>query len=212
MNGLEEIVDKAVGTLNKGAIMVYVGGYNGRRAQNYLERVPMEMHIFEPCKKNYKIMVKRLKKFNAHAHQMAMGRTTGDGSLYIWNRLGDEGTSQNNSLYKKHLAGKADKIKKRPIETITLEDFIKREEIKKIDLLKLNCEGGEYDIIYSDLSIVKMIAVSFHAKNEFFNSDAYAQKRKEIYEHLEKQGFKLITGEKLLKSKRHIDHLWKKSA
>lgn len=209
MNGLEEITDKAVASLGKASVMVYVGGYTGRRARNYLERVPMEMYIFEPCSKNYKIMKKRLDPFNAHCYQMAVGRETMGGSLYIWNRSGDEGTSQNNSLYKNHLV-KADKIKKRPIETITLEDFIKREGIKKIDLLKLNCEGGEYDIIYSDLSIVKMIAVSFHAKNLFFNSDKFAQKRKEIYARLEKQGFKLIMGEKLLRSKKHIDQLWKK--
>lgn len=209
MNGLEEITDKAVGMLNKDSVMVYIGGYTGRRAKNYLERVPMEMHIFEPCSKNFKIMVKRLGRFGAHCYQRAVGRETRGGNLFIWNRSGDEGTSQNNSLYKEHVV-RARKIKKRPIEIITLEDFTEREGIKKIDLLKLNCEGGEYDIIYSDLSIVKMIAVSFHAKNDFFNSDKYAQKREKIYRYLEDSGFKLIIGEKLLKSKLHIDQLWKK--
>ncbi len=52
------------------------------------------------------------------------------------------------------------------IPTISLDDFIKENNIKKIDFLKMDCEGAEYEIFYNSsketLNKVKKISMEYH--------------------------------------------------
>jgi len=194
--------------LKEDSIVVYVGGYDGRVATNYLNCRPFALHIIEPCPKNYKIMKKNLESYpDVKCHQMAIGGETGGGMLNVCHFSGKAGSSGSNSLFKDHLK----KFKKIPVQTCTMDDFVKINGIDHIDLLKLNCEGGEYFIFPGDwMDITDMISVSFHAKNKFFNSDRFVEKRKEIYQHLESKGFILDIGKKWLTSDTHINQLWRK--
>ena len=58
-----------------------------------------------------------------------------------------------------------DRKKKVEIKTIRLSDFCKKEKIKKIDFLKVDCEGAEFEIFHKDeafLNIVKKIIMECH--------------------------------------------------
>jgi FkbM family methyltransferase len=82
---------------------------------------------------------------------------------------------------------------KHKIGTITLEDVIKENKIEKIDILKVDIEGSEYDIMpnISDevYSKIKQITIEFHD----FIDVSLKLKTKEIIDKLESLGFDRIS-------------------
>ena len=71
------------------------------------------------------------------------------------------------------------------VETITLEDIFVDNSLDKIDLLKLDCEGAEYEIFYNlpdqYFPKIKEIRMEFHG----------LEKGKELRAFLETKGFKI---------------------
>ena len=194
-------------------VLIYIGGYDGHRVLNYKEGMfkNAEIHVIEACPVNFKNMISELKGLNdIHLYQLAIAKEDGPLKFYTWNHR--RGSSQSNSIYKKHLRRAKEKnIRKIKVEGMTLDTFVKTNKIEHIDLIKFNCEGSEYDTIIGDyLDIVDRIAVSFHMKNKIFNSDEFVEKRRKIYQHFESKGFILEVGERVLKGDRHIAQLWKK--
>jgi FkbM family methyltransferase len=50
------------------------------------------------------------------------------------------------------------------VETISLEGLFSTYNLKKIDLMKIDCEGAEFDLLYSkDLSNIKLIVMEVHS-------------------------------------------------
>lgn len=83
-------------------------------------------------------------------------------------------------------------IGKQIVKTITLERFIKKYKIRKIDFLKIDCEGEEYKILYScPKNVFKMIdkiSLEVHGiKNN--NNEKFTIFYLKYF--LEKQGFKV---------------------
>ena len=202
-------IDKAIKCLKQSSTMIYVGGYDGHVAENYLNEKFFTMHLIEACPKNYRIMERRFhNNIWVKCHNLAIAGGTRGMMLNVCHFSGKKGSSGSNSIFKNHLK----KSKMISVQGMSMDDFIKKQRIKHVDLLKLNCEGAEYKIFPGEfLDITDMIAVSFHAKNKFFNGPEFIEKRQSTYQLLEEKGFKLIMGEKLLKSKRHINQLWKRS-
>jgi FkbM family methyltransferase len=62
------------------------------------------------------------------------------------------------------------------VETITFQDFIKKNNLSKIDYLKVDCEGGE-NFIFNEINIkyikdnVHKIAIEYHNKYRFYLHD-----------------------------------------
>lgn len=70
------------------------------------------------------------------------------------------------------------------IKALAFADFCKQNKIKKISLMKLDIEGGEYEVFESmseaDLSIVKYVILEYHMGRE---------KSREVEEKLRTNGF-----------------------
>lgn len=82
------------------------------------------------------------------------------------------------------------------VKTISLDDIIKYHSIDQVNLLKIDCEGAEYEIIYESNFIrerkVKNIVGEFH--NLKYNNKAENQSSK-LYDYCNKyiEGEKIIT-------------------
>jgi hypothetical protein len=80
--------------------------------------------------------------------------------------------------------------KSETVEVITLPQILDMFQLAKIDFLKMDCEGSEYDILYNlDPSIykkIKVISLEFHDLNEPQKS-GYS-----LALYLTKQGFNII--------------------
>ena len=190
--------------------IIYVGAYDGRKASMYLKD---DLHAIEACPINYKECKKRL--VGAKVYNIAIGAKDGMAEFNVWNRKGSPGTSQSNSFYKKAISNKKYVLwhKKILVQQASLVSFIGIAGIKHIDLIHLNCEGGEYEIFAGDnswLNITDKIDVSFHAKNKFFNSPEFVSKRLAAYRLLEGCGYILESGAKKITSSEHVRQVWVK--
>jgi FkbM family methyltransferase len=117
----------------------------------------------EPEPNNYNSLLKNLKNNNAAnvaTMQCAVAKENGTSELFL-------SESVNHSLIK--VNGNHSYIRQGEsltVKTITLEKLLNDNEIKSVDFLKIDCEGGEYDILFnaSDavLNKIETIALEFH--------------------------------------------------
>lgn len=82
------------------------------------------------------------------------------------------------------------------VNSITLDDFVEENEIKKIDFLKMNIEGGEVSALYGfnkHLKLVQNLVISCHDFIADFEGGGEEMRTKEkIKEILLNAGFKII--------------------
>lgn len=120
---------------------------------------------YEPDKKNYEKLLKNIKLNsveNVTAFNFAVGKERGKSLLYsmkdgVFGTIGS--TLINNG---------SDSVE---VSCITLDDILKENNIQKCDLLKMDCEGSEYSIIFNTNKAVfdkiRSIAMEYHTISEF---------------------------------------------
>jgi|SRR4030095_1829752 len=80
------------------------------------------------------------------------------------------------------------------VHCIDLKTIIEENKLDKIDYLKIDCEGAEFEILYSTgqdiLKKIKVICVEYHnySEKENYNGES-------LLEYLKNQGFKIISHE-----------------
>lgn len=139
-----------------------------------------KVYSFEPSE-NFILLSQNIKLnnlTNTVAINKAVSDQTGKKTFFVCSE-----DSRLNSFYPLKFEGKA-----LTIETISLEDFIKQNNIDKIDFLKIDCEGGEYEILLNCpkevLNKIKKISMEYHYVNENKNGN-------KIRDFLEKNGFEV---------------------
>jgi len=136
-------------------IVLDIGASVGPFTYSILHKNPKHVFCFEPSKKEFKTLVKN---------------TIGNPVTQIFKGIGPEnGVLKNSQLF----GGENE------MESITFSTFIDLYSVEKIDFLKIDCEGGEYDILNDEnmeyiLSSVKKITGEWHLntlenKNKFRN-------------------------------------------
>jgi FkbM family methyltransferase len=108
-------------------------------------------------------------KNNVIVHQVAVTGTPGDKiDLYI------ESENDNSviaSIFSDFNSSNANKIS---VDTITLTDIFLKNELTEVDIMKVDCEGSEYDIFYNtDPAIIrraKMLLLEVHDLDEKKNN------------------------------------------
>ena len=76
------------------------------------------------------------------------------------------------------------------VQTITLDKFIIDNNLKKIDLLKIDTEGNEYNVLKGlekKINIVSNILIEIHHRELFLNYNP-----EKIHQYLIDNGFKLV--------------------
>jgi len=139
------------------------------------------IYTFEPHAGNYEILKTNLKQNrikNVYPKQLAVSNTIGETEL----QLSKE--DLNHSLEKAiEPTGEAQKI-----QTITLERIFEKNQLEQCDLLKLDCEGSEFKIIYSTpkelFKKIRHIFLEYHDWTEGENS-------KELKFFLEQMGYRI---------------------
>lgn len=114
-------------------------------------------------------------------------------------RLYDQGGSPFNSLYPED-----EQAPRTEIECVTLADIFEQHQISCCDLLKLDCEGSEFEILYAarpeDLARIRRIRVEYHNRkvDPSYNVDA-------LLRYLREHGFAVA---RLHRISRNSGALW----
>ena len=123
------------------SIVVDVGAHIGAFSV-MVARKAHKVLSFEPEPGNFQMLKKNrdLNQLeNVSIFEMAVSGSCGYQDITVYS----EGSTGTHSLYQ----GSATDAGKKRVQTISLEEIIRREGLARIDFLKLDCEGAEHDIL-----------------------------------------------------------------
>lgn len=165
-----------LGKFNKDDVVIDIGGHIGSFAIECALR-DANVLTFEPDDDNYAMLVKNIEINNLNSKitpfKKIVSEKNGIGILYL-----DSANPGSHSIYKKFvdhdIKGSIE------VESITLNDIVK--ELNKVILIKLDCEGSEYEILLnSDLSKIEKITMELHDK----------ERNEELVKYLKTNGYKV---------------------
>lgn len=162
--------------LNSNSTVFDLGGYEGQWTSDIFSKYQCLVYIFEPVPL-YAKKIKERFKLNSKIRIYNFGLS--NANRFINLHLSEDGTSEFKN------SGKV--IKGKLIDYV---EFIKKEKIKQIDLMKLNIEGGEYDLLEYIINSgwitnVKNLQIQFHsivpnAKTRMQNIQSQLKKTHEL--------------------------------
>ncbi|WP_036303339.1 FkbM family methyltransferase [Methylotenera sp. L2L1] len=156
--------------LNKDSIVFDLGGYHGDFAAAIHEKFGCTIYIFEPVPEFYQMCVDRFQG-NKKIVCLNYGLSSADGWL-------DINMAENASSFTSpNIKGSMQRVQVRSVV-----DCIRELMINQIDLMKINIEGGEFDVVPAiiesgDIKKVQYLQVQFH---NFLDN---AAKRRETIRH-----------------------------
>lgn len=139
--------------LDEDSLVFDAGGYEGQWTSDIFSKYCCKIFVFEPVKEFADIIKKRFSK-NKKIIVFNFGLSN---KTYKTKISVDKDSS---SLY-------INRNKLENVDFVRLVDFIKERNTDRIDLLKLNIEGAEYDLLEDlinsgDIKKIRNIQVSFH--------------------------------------------------
>ena len=139
--------------LNENSVVFDMGGYKGEWTKKIFEKYKSNIFVFEPVDEFYNIICKNIKG-NEKIQPFKYGLGSKDEEMEISLTLDSSSTFNKEGSLEK-------------ISIKTFKDFIESNNISNIDLIKINIEGGEYDLLEHIISEnlqtkIKNIQVQFH--------------------------------------------------
>ncbi len=194
----EYTLNNFVGLKNK--VLIDIGANTGVATIILAKQNPDSIvYAFEPFDSCVDLIKKNIESNglkNVVLIKKGVTNKSGIETIYI-----NEGVSGANTLYCDESGfSKECKVQKMEIETIDFNEFIKSKNIKEIELLKIDCEGAEYDILYNNTLLksgkIKNIVGEFHDFKKYKdNKDYLNYNGKDLYTYISPyiNGLKKIT-------------------
>ena len=140
--------------LNTESLVFDIGGYGGEWAGDIFSKYSCRIYIFEPVSKFVQNIKKRFdKNQKIVTYNFGLGDKTEHAKINI---------NQNSSSLFRTTSKIFQKVK-----IIRAIDFLNENNISKVDLMKINIEGGEYDLLEDliqsgQIKKIKNIQIQFH--------------------------------------------------
>ena len=139
---------------------------------------------FEPAADNYELLVRNAslnRLSNLTPVRAAVAGRSGVVTLYRGEASGLHSTTEGHS---------ADCSETEEVDAVSLEDIFQRYKIAECKVVKLNCEGAEYEVLYSTpdfvLTNIERIVMEYHAKENKW------QKANELVNFLRKHKYEVV--------------------
>ncbi len=146
--------------LDSQAVIIDVGAHIGSFTLYLKNKLPnLRVYCFEPAQSNYNILVDNINLNslqNVKAIKMALAGKSGPAYLKTF--------GLNSNAYNLGSTGEE-------VVGIDLDAFLRSENLGNIDLLKMDCEGAEYEILsnFKQLNKIKSIILEYHRLDDRFN-------------------------------------------
>ena len=155
-------------TFSPGDLILDIGANEGYFSIMMAVLFPVRIIAYEPTRKAFKFFLENLINNNitsVEPHFTGISNETGRKDLKEHGAYTTTSSSYVNGCYSPVIEN---------CEMVTLDDAIKRCGDKKIKLLKIDIEGGEYDALYpcTLLDRVEIVTGEFHS-NEYLKSLGY---------------------------------------
>jgi FkbM family methyltransferase len=152
-------------TIKEDATIIDIGGHIGSFSVFAASQAPKgHVYTFEPDPANYTLLQKNIRNNelqNVIPAPLAVSATSGMRHFYSGSI-----NSAESGLYKKSMGAKQISVR-----TISLEDLFRQNNISYCDFLKIDCEGAEYEIVFSAppelLNRISTIAMECHNPRYF---------------------------------------------
>lgn len=166
-----------------GDVVIDIGGNIGMVSIYLAKKYPfLKIYAFEPVKQNYENFLKNIELNNINediikVFNLAITKDRRD--VILTSPFNNSGAS---NIYN-HFRGSGNIISNNDIsiKSITFDDIFSNNNISKCKLLKIDCEGAEYEILYSanveNLKNCEYMRAEFHGKK---------YKQKDLYNHCNK--------------------------
>ena len=139
--------------LTKDSIVFDVGAYEGEWADTIYKKYGCNIYVFEPVKDYYEALEKKFKNISRiHVFGFGLAGQTRDDKITH--------DAESSSTLKQSTDSEV-------IKLVDIKSFCDEHKINKIDLIKINIEGGEYELLNRvlDTGLIKIIdrvLVQFH--------------------------------------------------
>jgi len=196
-------------------VIIEIGACIGNTIQYMCQNLKIyRVYCIEACPTNFQVLQKISEKNkNIKTFNIAISQYDGEIDFYSGYIPKHRGSSQSSSVYKPAIVNKhVTSVKHHYISCMTLDSFCESNSIKRIDCLKLNCEGCEFDIFDCStryaIKLTKMLFIQMHGHCRFFNSPKFVNKKKAIMDEMTNRKFKFDYGHKDIYKKQQINQLW----
>src|SRR6266542_1657747 len=154
--------------LQNNPVIVDIGGYIGDftiYCAKYFK--PLKVIVYEPTKENYNLLLENVKLNGFQNIILPVNKAVGISGELILN-------VQSLTHEEVHVSSYwHEGLERRRIESVSIDELYSIHNLNKVDLLKIDCEGGEYDIILnaSDnvLDITQNIVFEFHTIQNYIS-------------------------------------------
>jgi len=186
--------------LNKKTISVIdIGAHKGEYISSIIKNFNIsKAYCFEPNPKVFKILNNKI-SLNKKIELLNYGASNNSGNILFNENIESSSSSinelnKNSNYYKKkffllNFLGLNEVTKKIEIKVVTLSDFILENNINKIDLLKIDTEGHEFQVLSGLKDKMHMINL-IHFEHHFDDMIIKDYKLTDIHNLLIKKGFK----------------------
>ena len=191
----------------KKLVIFDVGCYRGvftKTMLNLVKKRKYKFYLFDINKNVKKYIASLLKLRNVYYNEIALSNKNGIANYY-YNSFFESAGSSLSSIVKndakwnfsrklifKILFQSSKDFIKYQVSTITLDNFIKKNEIQSIDVLKIDIEGSEYELLKGAKTTLKNNKVKIILVEIIGKKNLYDKKEKKILNFLKKRNYTLI--------------------
>ena len=184
-----------------------VGCYRGifvKKILNLIGKKKHKFYLFDINKKVKNYISNLLKLKNLYYNEIALYNKNGIAN-YNYNKFFESAGSSLSNIVKndtkwnfsrklifKFLFINTENFIKYKIPTITLDNFVKKNKIKSIDILKIDIEGSEYELLKGSKNTLKLNKIKIILVEIMDKKNNYLKKEKKILNLLKKTNFTLI--------------------
>lgn len=170
--------------LPENPVVIDIGGYIGDftlYAAKYLNA--RKVIVYEPTKENFELLSRNIGNNSFNGEVIAVNKAVGIDSVIRLNvEVCDNEEIHVSSYWYQN-------TEQRVIPCVTLPELMEIHGLESVDLLKVDCEGGEYDIFpaLSEATLGRIRNIVF----EYHQVEGFEKKLRRVLDHLKSVGYTL---------------------